>query len=363
MELSKRNKQLLFCSLLVGLGLVVAGLMLLRVEHELQATGTVLPHGRANLYAPEDATVVTVHVRAADRVQRGQPLITLENSALRGERDALLQEALETRLRLAHVELDLKAHAIQPEPVELVTAPRRAELYAEIATIQDELASMYAAIREQYIISDMDLKLRTVEQLRAEIDGLESAVRAEWSAAGLSQIDRDRLEHEQALLREKADLQTGRLDTLEQRMAALTVTAPLDGIVTALNVRYPGQHAEQGAWLARIADPDGGYRLRVHAPPRNIDLVRTGLPVRIESGVFDAVLEGYAYGHVARVIPEATDPETGLYEIDIQVEESPYPLMWGAPATARIMLGRRSLFRMFFRGNVSERDTLQETAP
>ncbi len=363
MELGKRNKQILTTALVIGIVLVLLGLFLLRTEQELSASGVVLPRIHHNLYAPEEATVVALHAGAGDTVTQGQPLVTLANTVLQDEREQLRQSWMEWQQRHAQLEMDRREQRIRPAPADLATALRRADLYGEVERIQNELARMYEAIRDQYIISEMDLQLRTVERLRAEIDGLESNVQADWVRAGLMELADERLVLEQRFVAEQVAQQERRVQLWDERLAALELVAPYDGVLAALDVRYTGERVAPGERLARVADPAGGYILRVLAPARNIDLVKPGLTVLVETQVFDATLAGRARGRVRRVIPEAVDHEAGLYEVEIEIEETPVPLMWGAPAQARIQMGRRSLFELLFQPQHAARLRQEEPQP
>ncbi len=77
-----------------------------------------------------------------------------------------------------------------------------------------------------------------------------------------------------------------------------------------------------------------------------MDLVRLGTPARMESAVFDSMLEGYVEGTVVRVAPEsapASASAPALYEVDIDVQKSPYPLVLGSGVDVRLLMGRRPL--------------------
>ncbi len=96
-------------------------------------------------------------------------------------------------------------------------------------------------------------------------------------------------------------------------------------------------------------------------PERNIDLLRVGTRALMESKVFESVLEGPVRGTVQRVAPEADPPAASaaspLYEVDIAVDDSPYPLVLGSRLDIRLLLGRRSIAEVLLR---SARDARRE---
>ena len=78
----------------------------------------------------------------------------------------------------------------------------------------------------------------------------------------------------------------------------------------------------------------------------------------MESDVFDSMLEGHVEGTVIRVGPEGAPGMNGgeaLYEVDVEVTHSPYPLVLGSGMQVRLLLGRRPLTDLFFKTGSSLR--------
>ncbi len=363
MDIGKHGKRSIWLTALLGGVLVVAGLLFLRFELTIRADGIVIPESEHHYYAPDDVLVTRIHVAAGDSVSEGQVLFELDNEALESRRATLLQAHNEAQAELNRTVVALKEWHIRPAESAVITAAERAALQERLRTIQDDMVQMYERIREEQVISQLDLNLREMERIRTEIDLLESTTLAAWHEAGLPEIEHQRLQHELTYWEAKLALLTQEQEFVEERLERLTVRAPHDGILTALHVRHEGMTVPRGHLLARSANPEAGYRVRLHAPPRNIDLVQPGLPVLIESEVFDTVLEGAIDGRVLQLVPEAdTSSGAARYEIEVAVRDAPYPLMFGSPVRARLLLGRRHLADVLIRSagtgrRVKEQDT------
>src|SRR5690606_1010649 len=134
------------------------------------------------------------------------------------------------------------------------------------------------------------------------------------------------------------------IQLLQQRRQGMTVTSPIDGIIAEIDYRHTGMVPAKGERLAKIIQQDGRYKIRTWLDQRNYDLIRPGLPVRMESQVFNSTLEGYIIGRVVRSGPDAntTRSQQGdpLYEVWIDVRESPYPLLHGSSVKVHIQMGK-----------------------
>lgn len=364
MKVSKYARWSITGTALIGFLLILTGLFFIRFELTIRANGMVLPASERFFYAPENAMVHTIHVAQGDRVERGDLLFQLSNPDLDQRLFDVERQRLDILSELARTELALKEWTIRPAAAELITAERRMQLQGRIKEIQDDLADMFAQIREQHVVSQLDMNLREIEQIRAEIQLMEAATLAEWRAAGLPELERERILHTQAQQRQRLkliDAEQRRITTLQDQ---LSIRAGIGGVVAELNARHEGMHVERGFLLARVADPESGWIVRVYAPPRNIDLVQPGLPVLIESEVFDNVLEGHAHGRVKRLVPDTRRAgDMKGYEVDIEVVSSPYPLVFGSPVHSRILLGRRNLADVFIRTAGSGRRTKENESP
>lgn len=367
MKLSPSSQRVIIISAITGTLLVLGSLAGLRFESTVRAEGYVVPEQQARLYAPEQAIVREVFRHTGEPIQAGDLILVLESVELTQRHLEVQRAKLDIQTALNEVDLALRKHTVRPLDLEMATAAARAEREARIHALQNELAGMYDEIREQYVVSQLDVNLREIERLRSEIDLERSQMLAAWLEAGWADLERESLEMHRHALEQQQALTEREEAALIARLDRLEVKAPFDGHITALPTRYVGERVEPGQLIAKVANRDAGYLVRAHAPPRNIDLVRIGAPVIMESLVFDSVLEGRVYGEVIRITPDILrDPTLSGqdgYEVDIAITDTPHDLMFGSPVRAKISIGRRTILDIFFRSAGTGRRDASGAAP
>lgn len=343
-----------------GLLFVLAGLALLRVELTIRAPGTVRAFDEDRVFAPAAGTIQRLATELGQVVSAGDLLVQLDDTEIRLaevriERDLSEARAAQERNRIEREEL-----TVRPAEADLVTADDRERRLARIAEIQREIETNYTSGRDLQIISDLEVRKQEIERLRSELELVQANLLATWQESGAAGFAATRAEAEARRLDALVKLLERELDIVRAQRDALSIRAPRPGRVVVLHPRFAGVAVARGDEILKLASPDKGYIVRTLVPERNIDLVRVGSPVRMESAVFDAILEGRLRGRVARVAPES-DPTAGTeteprYEIDIEVTETPYPLTLGSRVNARIQLGRRPIWEIVLRSARSLRD-------
>src|SRR5690606_18054356 len=104
----------------------------------------------------------------------------------------------------------------------------------------------------------------------------------------------------------------------------------------------------QGEKIVKIADDSSGFQARAYIPERNIDLVKTGMPVRMESMVFHSQLEGYLYGNIEKIvnprdITTPSDTEDSYFETIVNITDYPYPPVHGSRVHMEIIIGKGNM--------------------
>ncbi len=345
-------------SALTGLTLVTLGLVFLRFDLTIRAIGTVNARDESRVFAPLDGIIAQHLIQLGQTVTNGQLLMALDDTDLNLRALAMERERAETEAALEHNRIAQAELVIKPGSAELITADDRRARLARIATIQQDIEKNYASGRDMQIISELEVRKQEIERLRSELDLLQADLLAAWQKAGVSAFDGERLIVEQHRLEALIQLLRRELELVQAQRAALRITAPLDGQVIALSARFTGMAVTGGTELFKLAATGGPYRVRAYIPERNVDLVHVGARALMESEVFDSMLEGYVEGVVVSVGPEGA-AEGGIpgprYEVDIDVEHSPYPLVLGSGVKVRLLLGRRPLTDLFFKSGGSLR--------
>jgi HlyD family secretion protein len=259
----------------------------------ITSDGTLEPPPGGELRAPENATVASILVREGQRVTSGAPLLRLENPELE-------QSALTARSgALALSEEGARAAA------ELDQARREAEHLRRVLESDGRLLKEAAISRATYDADELAFRQAQdrVREKQARLDSLGGTGR---TAGGESRV---------ALSAESAR-------DLERRVAALTIRAPVEGIVYGLP-RKTGETVAAGQIVASVADPQ---HLRVRTRVDQPDLPRVavgqrmvvtfdGLPDRRWEGGVLTVPSGVtetAGRQVGEVIGEISDPRLSL---------------------------------------------------
>ncbi len=233
--------------------------------------GTLEPLPGGELRALDASIVGAVLVHDGDRVRKGETLVRLE-SPLVSEK---AREARAEALRLAAEKAQAAAEA---DRARRETVDRRRTFEADTRLLAEKAITKTAWKASEASLRDAEERLRSAEARLASLDGGESG--------GNSRL---------ALVRASAR-------DLEERMAALTVAAPRDGIVYGLP-RKTGEIVAPGQIVAGVADPGvRSVRARVDQP----DLPRIAIGQRMRV-TFDGLPERTWEATIARVSPGLRD--------------------------------------------------------
>lgn len=277
--------------------LLFLGLFLIRMEVTSTAVGVVRAGEQQMLYAPRAGRVADVVVEPGERVQQGDVLMRLEDSGLG-------RDLLSLRARLGEIEEAIALAEVRRRELEITGGMREAGL--------------------------------------GEIYQREAEVR----------LDRQRG------LRELVEAE---LALLEREAASLEIRAPFDGVVSNVYARNHGMRVGAGDPLLMVADPDSGFEVRAFVRDRNVDLIRPGLPVRMESHVYQSSAEGYILGTVERIVLDPAGEEThgrDGFEVVIRLESYPVDPVLGQRVDVKIIVEDAGpldlLFHRSLRGGSAE---------
>lgn len=312
------------------------------------------------VFSPVDGIVSDLRIQLGQVVTNGELAVALDDTELKLRELAIERELAQTEAALENNRIAREERAVKPGAAELILADDRKIRLSRIAEIQQDIEKNYANARDLQIISELEVRRQEIERLRSELDLLQASLLADWQKAGVSGFETERLEAEHKRLEAMIQLAGRERDLVQGQRARTRIVAPMDGQIVALNPRFSGASVARGAELFKIATTGGPYRVRAYIPERNVDLVQVGKRAIMESAVFQSMLEGYVEGVVVRVAPEGAEEEGAStretrYEVDIDVEHSPYPLALGSGVDVRIMLGRRPLTDLFFKSGSSLR--------
>ena len=238
--------------------------------------GTVLPVRSVAVISQEGGRVEKVLVEEGSRVEPGQPLVVLSNPDL--QMKVTRQEA-----RLAEQRQSLQTLRIAAARTRFEYEERLKDLEFRLERqkrrlARNELLRANGLLSRRAYDEDRD----TYAFLQKKRDWLQEASRRyeELARAQLRELERN------------LETQESNLRILREKMAGLTVRAPIRGQVSGFRVDV-GQYLEPRRPMGRI-DDTSDYRVRVRLSEYYLDRVRPGLRGRFRAsgtGVYPVVLD------------------------------------------------------------------------
>ena len=324
---------------------VIALLFFAKMEEQVVAYGTVEPQDAAEIRGKRAAIVSCVMVEPGQVVAKGDTLFKTSSSRVRSELDRaednlekakaglavqkahlarLMKDPLPEKLRFADQDMAFAKSNLELAKREL----ERAKMLAKnglIAQAQlDAAAAKFGAAQNQCRLAERKHKL--VEA------GLEDSIVDEAQArVKLNERDIVNTKHE--------------VERWEAEVAKCTFQAPVAGQVVAV-YKKQGENVAPGELLVTIAQ-NSHTQLKLLVSEQQIYKVGLGQLARIYSSVYSYRKYGTCAGEVAEVA-QVADDKSGkpMYEVVVNVQDAPFPLLLGSSAQARIVVARRGILDM-----------------
>jgi HlyD family secretion protein len=289
----------------------------------------VEPRETVYIDAVDGGSVVRVLVEAGDRVQRAQPLIEMSNTNLALsviQQESQLNQAIS---QLQQNEISLEQNALSNE--------------RELAEVEYQLVRLERSARRRESLATGGAL--SEEQRDEVIDELEHFRRLHpiQAASSRRQSDlRDRLLP--AIHRQLGNLRSN-LDVVQGKLAGLIIRAPVEGVVTAIDLKV-GEQRNPGERLAEVT-PESGMKLAADIDQYYLSRVRTGQVATVDINGTPVTAT------VRRVSPRV---HNGLFTIDLDFSgASPKSLVAGETTQGRLQLGGDSSALIIPAGQFLER--------
>src|SRR5688572_19202126 len=273
----------------------------------------VEPRETVYIDAIDGGRVDRVLVEPGDRVTEGQPLIELSNTNLALsviQQESQLNQAIS---QLQQNEISLEQNALTNERALAEIEYRLVNLERSAARRESLVAGGATSKEQRDEIADELAYYRRIHPIQA--------------ASSKRQSDlRDRLLPD--IRRQQKNLR-GNLDIVQGKLAGLIVRAPVEGLVTAIDLKV-GEHRNPGERLAEVT-PESGMKLTADVDEYYLARVRAGQTAIVD---IDGTQEKVT---VRRVSPQVRN---GQFSIDLDFNgESPASLVAGETAQGRLQLG------------------------
>ncbi len=266
--------------------------------------------------------VKNIHVSEGDQVQAGQLLLELESEEL----DLGIKEA-EAALEQARIELDMAESGVREEELEMArTQQQAAEQSYELA--QDTYDRIEYLYNEGVVPkSDLDEAEIALIEAEASLDAASQELEMAETGARPEELDIARKGIEEA--------EYG-LETAKVSQDDLQVTAPRSGVVAQIQLSE-GELTGGESLAMAILDLDE-IIFEVEAPARRLTDIEAGQQAEIE---FDSQPDETYQGEVSSISP-AADEDSGLFEIEIAIDNPGLNLKAGEYGQARVQTGQES---------------------
>ncbi|NDV53335.1 HlyD family type I secretion periplasmic adaptor subunit [Salipiger sp. PrR003] len=390
---------LLLVLILAGSGILWAALA--HIEEVARAPGRVVPSGRARIVESLDGGIVReIHVAEGSKVTRGDILVRIDDTTsssslgeLQAQRNALVARSLmlESEARGAE-ELDFGLTGLDPasalalREAALLASRRaaymgqRAVLQAQVDQATQEISKLQSAIERNaeglaLLNEEIDLKTSSGVVPRAQMLPLErersgllqardgqtvALVQARAALReGEARLEEAALNRRAEVTAERAEIRN-QLEIIDESIRRATdavaranLRAPVDGIVTELNVNTVDEVIKPDEEVLRIVPADDMLQVEARLRPEDVAFVRPGLAARIKLTSFDFTIYGALDGTVARIGADAmTDEASGEIYFPVIVETATSTLSRGDQtleikpgmvASVDILTGERTL--------------------
>jgi HlyD family secretion protein/epimerase transport system membrane fusion protein len=332
------------------------------------ATGVVSPEGaRRSVQHLEGGIIRQIHVRDGDRVQAGDPLMTLEDVRARADNQVLLDRRAQLRAEIARLQAeqvmaeemrlpaDLRPARLDPDQASTVRAQlqlfdgrratlasRRSVLAQRIRQLEEENGGLRAAIEglnEQLGLIGQEIAnvqtlfdrglarmprllelQRTRAQVRIELAQNRASIARNLQRIGETEIEAAKLDEEwreraaSELAEARAELAEieSKLSKTQDALRRTTIAAPVGGVVVELAFTTEGGVVKAGERILDIVPRDSELLIDARVTPQDIDDVFPGLEAQVVLSAYNQRNMPEVRGRIRTVSADRlTDERTG----------------------------------------------------
>ena len=299
---------------------VVVFLFFAQYARKETVTGYLAPAaGTARIFAPQQGTISAIHVEQGQRVEEGQPLLSvaIEQIAANGEDvNATILATLERQRASLARQMAAEEHRALAEENRLRSQMRGLqEEIAHIAAqmvqqrerirVAERIVNMAAQLLPRGVTSELELRRREEALLEQRLSLISLGQQHATRQASLDET-RYTLEQLPIATADKIQQLRNELSAAEQRTAevqgrrAYIIRAPIAGRISSLHASV-GQVAQPQRLQLQIVPGDSALQAELFIPARAIGFVEVGQDVRILYDAFPYQHFGTYRGRIARV--------------------------------------------------------------
>jgi hemolysin D len=385
------------------------------VDEVGQARGLLVAGGDVfKVHSVESGKVTNLMVKEGQQVTKGQVIAELDGQIDQGEVTRLVQVLAGDRQQLVQMQglldrfnsvavnqVDITAADTQAQSSAIVESEAKSaalsatlqEQQADAAAYEDRLKRLQPLVAEGVIAQDrlfeaeqawrdrLSAVTRTqgeLAQVSAEVARLRSQLSLKQSQGNSTLLESaqqaNQLQVEMTQLRAKITETESLIATAQLKRNQRVLVASVDGIVSTLNVRNPGEVVQPGQTVAEISAQNAPLMLKATIPNQEAGFIKVGLPVQLKFDAYPYQEYGIVPGRVVEISADAKPanhqagtPTEPVYQVYIELEKNQVSTSQqviafksGQAASADIVIRRRRIidllldpFRRMQRGNIS----------
>ena len=333
-------------------------LYLIKIDDVVMAQGQVEPGQKIYIDSPLSRVIERIIRHPGDPVKAGDPVAQLYYSDLQAAVATAEKEVTRTEANLEYARAHLALLKEKPTPEELKIAESKMEqARISLTARKQELTRAEHLYLGERLWSQEDLERARTNYELAETtlkvaEESLNLVRRGASPAELRQAEAEVSQTQAALDKARNSLEATRVS-----LELTTLRSPADGVVVRQDL-HPGMLASMGSIVMIIAGSSQGQIIDAWVPETNTWKIRLGQPVEILSNLFSDREEFIAHGVISKFFGYAVHSGgTRTFEMEITITDTPIPLKNGSTADLRIIVGRRSILKIFL--GIEDRHVVQ----
>jgi multidrug resistance efflux pump len=346
----------------LGILCLTIGLLFLRLEITTKGSGRIAARTDHVLYAPRLAHIEKILVQPSDSVKQGDLLMVLSTPDLQTEILRLKEVAAEARLDATSAELKLGELAITGGMAEALQAEEAQAILTEIASVHEAIGTVYKEAAEKGMVTRIQELEKMIQGLRGNLDKLETRRLITLKNSGLPAILKDRETVRLQNARTRIELLDRQIALREKELQSLRIHASSDGLVSDIYVRHVGKLVQAGEPLLTLVQPQDGYEVKASIDDRNLDLVRIGMPVRLESKVYQSNREGYMWGTVRQIVKDNLSATQSGFEVTVDIDSYPLEPVIGSRVDFEIIITDGDPLRALLNNPARQKQTAPASA-
>jgi len=372
------------------------------IDEITRGQGEVVPNGENRVVQNlEGGIVEEIMVKVGDSVEKGQPLLQINNEKSEAQLDSSNIKAYELQAKIIRLEAEAEGKLFNV-PFELeqkmpklihnersLYLSRQEQINAKIRAMEDkkrqkeqELKSTIQRIenlKRSFKLINEEVKMtrpmvkqgvkskvgfmklqREQGKLKEELDTAESSIPS--IEAGISEISNSieeaKIEFRNQAKRELNEVTAEAMrikenaEALGDQMERTLVRSPINGVIQKLYIHTIGGVIQPGEDLIEIVPTDDVLWLEVKIKPSDIAFIYPGQKTVVKVSAYDFAIYGSLEGEVVHISADATKDEKDnvFYTIHIKTsknhlgtEEKPLKIIPGMVVDVDIMTGKKSV--------------------